>query len=340
MIDLRSDTVSPATEMMLNAMRLASVGDEILREDPSVNALENYAANLFGREDAVFTVSGTMSNQIAVMAFCERGDEIILGSESHMYNLETGGLAALSQVQARAVPCPKGYYDPDLIEGAIQSQGVQNPRTSLICIENTYNLNRGYPVQVQNIKAISTLAHSYGIPIYLDGARIFNAAYALEINFKRLTEYVDAFQICLTKGLCAPFGSLLIGSKEFVEKARGFKQRLGGGMRQVGYFAAAGLVALKTMLPQTALDNMRAKKLSVALATDFPGILDISEVSSNILTINVASMCEDSAAFYSRMAEAGVRIKRVGNSEFRLVCHRGISDSDIDVVLSAVRKAL
>lgn len=339
-IDMRSDTVSPPTDAMLDAMRSARVGDEIMGEDPSVNELERFAADLFGKEAAVFTVSGTMSNQIAVMALCDRGDEVILGSESHMYNLEVGGLAALSQVQARTISCPRGYYDPNLVENAIQNQGIQNSKTGLICIENTCDLNRGYPVHVQNIRDIYTVARLHDIPLYMDGARIFNAAYALGVDVRQISKSVDALQICLTKGLCAPFGSLLLGSAKFVKKAKWLKQRLGGGMRQIGYLAAAALVALKAMPPQAKLDNIRAKKLAENLSSNFPGILDITDVLSNIVTINISSICRDINGFQKRMSETGVRIKRVSNSEFRLVCHRGICDSDIDIVLSAIQMSL
>lgn len=340
MIDLRSDTVTLPTEEMLDAMRFAKVGDDILGEDPTVKELEEYAANLLGKEAAVFTVSGTMSNQIAVMALCDRGDEVILGSESHMYNMEVAGLAALSQVQARAISCPKGYYNPQLIERAIQDRSVQHAKTGLICIENTYNMNRGYPVSKQNINDVVSLAHSRGVSVYIDGARIFNAASVLGTDVKDLVRSVDVLQICLTKGMCAPFGSLLLGSNNFVDHARWLKQRVGGGMRQAGYSAAAALVALKTMIPQIEKDNARAKKLLSHILAELPGLFDESETVTNIITIDVSKNCKDALAFYKQMLNAGVHVKKVGESEFRMVCHRGVSDSDIEIIVSALKNAV
>lgn len=340
MLDVRSDTASLPSLEMLDAMRTARVGDEILGDDPTVNELEAYGASLFQKEAALFTVSGTMSNQIAVMAFCDRGDEIILGRESHMYNLEAGGLAALSQVQVRTIPCSKGWYDPRLVEAAIRCPGKQCPKTSLVCIENTYDLNRGYPVTVDNTLEIAALARAHNIPLYIDGARLFNAAAALGVEITELSDPADAIQICMTKGLSAPFGSLLLGDAAFVEKARWLKQRIGGGMRQAGYLAAPALIALKTMPEKIAEDNLRTRRLAEEITRFASDLFDLTDVKSNIITLDIGKRGIDPSAFLSTMLQNGVYPKHIGGTEFRIVCHHGITDMHIAQIARAIKDAV
>lgn len=340
MIDVRTDTVTKPTQKMLDAMYRAEVGDEILGEDPTVKELESLAAAMFQKEAALFTVSGTMSNQLAVMALTQRGDEVIVGDRSHIYHHEAGALAALSQVQARTVECQEGIPDPARFQQAIRTADLQSARTGLICLENTYDLNRGYPVSAEQMAAVAALGKEYGVPTYLDGARIFNAAFALDTTADRLAAPVDALQICLTKGLCAPFGSLLLGDGAFVEKARWLRQRIGGGMRQAGYMAATGIVALKEMTEQTLLDNQNAKALAHRIAKRHPLLLDPDTVRSNIINLDAAHAGVDPEAFLQGMQEHGVLIKAVDLGHFRMVCHYGIDEPELDQIEAAVTKAI
>lgn len=340
MIDVRSDTASMPTADMMSAILAAELGDEILGEDPTVRKLEAVAADLFGKEAALFTCSGTMSNQIAIMALTSRGDEVIVGSRSHIYNLEAGGLAALSQVQVRALPFPKGYMDPAVVREAIQPIGMQYATTRLICLENTYDLNQGYPVTAENTAEICALAHSFGIPVYLDGARIFNAATSLGVPVLDLVRDVDALQVCLTKGLGAPFGAVLAGSKEFIETCRRLRQRVGGGLRQAGIVAAPGIVALTQMTHRLEADHQNAAILAAGLKQLDGTLLESTSVPSNAITIDISRTGVDPKAFLQRVNEAGVRIKPIGQTEFRLMTYHNIGSNEIEKILDAVRLGL
>lgn len=329
MIDLRSDTVTLPTREMLKAMQQAKVGDDILREDLSVRDLEELSAKIVGKEAAMFTVSGTMSNQIAVMTLTERGDEIIVGDKSHIFNLEVGGVAALSQVQVHPVDFRDGQLECLELEKFIRSYGVQFPRSSLLCLENTYDLNLGIAIPAEQIKNISAVAHENGMNVYLDGARIFNAAQKLNIEVYQLCKPVDAVQFCLTKGLCAPFGAILAGSNEFIEKARWFKQRLGGGFRQVGYMAAAAIVALNKAGAQVEEDNRKAECLASLLLEQCPELLKWIPNQTNIIKIDISTFDCNEIWFMQQLKEEQILIKPLGNGTFRLVCHKDIQWSDL-----------
>lgn len=340
MIDMRSDTASMPTAEMMSAIQLAKLGDDISGEDPTVNKLEEIAAEIFGKEAALFTCSGTMSNQIAVMALVGRGDEVIVGERSHIYNLETGGLAALSQVQVRALAFPDGYMDPELVRAAIQPFGVQAPTTRLICLENTYDLNAGIPVTAENTAEICALAHSFGIPVYLDGARIFNAATSLGVSVKDLVRDVDALQVCLTKGLGAPFGAVLAGSREFIDKCKRMRQRVGGGLRQAGIVAAPGIVALSHMSQRLAEDHRNARILARGLKEIDPSLLDSAEVPTNAVTIDIRHTGIRSEDFQSQLLQSGVKIKQIGISKFRMMTYHNIGPQEISHVLDSIKLAL
>ncbi|MDR1710228.1 MAG: PLP-dependent transferase [Candidatus Accumulibacter sp.] len=338
MIDMRSDTASLPTPAMLEAIRNAPLGDEILGEDPTVKRLEALAAEIFGKEAALFTVSGTMSNQIAVMAFTQRGDEIVVGSRSHIYNLEAGGLSALSQVQPRPLEFPQGRMDPAQVEEAIRPPGVQNARTGLVCLENTYDLNKGYPVTAENTAEVCRAAHGRGVPVYLDGARIFNAAISLGTDVRALTREVDAVQVCLTKGLGAPFGALLMGEKSFIEKCKWLKQRLGGGLRQGGVVAAPGVVALTSMRERLREDHENARRLALGLKEIDATLLDAEDVRSNAVGIDASAARIDPETLLRRLSEEGIKIKRTGPSSFRLMTYPGITREHVETVLAAMKK--
>lgn len=339
-IDLRSDTVTQPTQEMREAMYNAKVGDDILGEDPTVKELEKLAASMFGKEEGLFVSSGTMANQIAVMAFTNRGDEVIVGDTSHIYNLEVGGLAALSQVQTRPIPVPDGIYDLTILEESIQEKGIQLPKTGLICIENTNNLNAGLVVPVDNINAVCDLAKKNEIPVYMDGARIFNAAVALDIDAKEIVKNVDAVMFSLTKGLAAPFGAVLLGDRSFIKKARWIKQRIGGGFRQAGFMAAPGIVALKTMISRISIDHHNAKLLGNGLS-DIPGLkVDTTRIHTNIVSGSIEQLPITIEDFLTRLLHRGIKAKRISRTSFRMVTHLGIDESHIEYVIESVKEII
>lgn len=339
-IDLRSDTETMPTAAMLQSVLTARLGDDILGEDPTVKELEALGAEMFGKEAAMLTVSGTQANQIAVMTLTERGQEVIVGDRTHIYNLEVAGLACLSQVQPRPIACPRGFYDPDLVAASIREPGIQAARTGLICLENTYDLNRGYVMAPANIDAIGDLAHAAGIPVYMDGARILNAAAACGVGIRKLVAKTDAVQLCLTKGLAAPVGSLLMGTGAFIDKARWVRQRIGGGMRQAGIIAAPALVALRTMVDRLAEDHANAAFLAQGLHDLDPRLVDPAEVQTNVVTIDVSHLQAGPGAVPDRLAARGIKIKQVGPTAFRMICHNDISRPDLDLVLSVFAEIL
>lgn len=340
MIDFRSDTVTLPTEEMMRAMQLAEVGDDILREDISVQELECLAAQVVGQEASVFTVSGTMSNQIAVMALTERGEEIIVGDRSHIYNLEVGGVAALSQVQVKPVLFPDGRIPLAKLSENIRSFGVQSPRSSLLCIENTYDLNRGIAITRAEIENAAAFAHEHSMKIYMDGARIFNASQKLKVNVDLLCRSVDAVQFCLTKGLSAPFGAILAGPSSFIEKARWLKQRLGGGFRQAGYMAAAAIVALKSANQTIDDDNKKADYLAALLTDKCPEIINWLPDQTNIIKIDLSLYKYNEDWFMQYLKSENILIKPLGNNKYRLVCHKDIKWTDLEKASEIILKCI
>ena len=335
-IDLRSDTVTQPSQEMRDAMHKAVVGDDIMGEDPTVRKLEIMSADITGKEDALFVTSGTMGNQIAVMALANRGEEVIVGDTSHIYNLEAGALAALSQVQTRAIEVPNGVYDIRKMEELIQADGIQNARTSLICIENTNNLNAGFVVPLENINAVCELAKENNIPVHLDGARIFNAAVASKTSVKEITRNVDTVMFALTKGLAAPFGAILAGNKDFIAKARWMKQRIGGGFRQAGFLAAPGIVALNAMSPQLEVDHKHAQILGHGLSKINKLKVDTSRIHTNIITGSVEDLPITIDNFLEKLLHMSIKAKKISNKSFRMVTHYGIEERDLHEVIKAV----
>ncbi len=335
-IDLRSDTVTQPTQAMRDAMYHAVVGDDIMGEDPTVSELELLVANMLGKEDGLFTTSGTMANQLAVMSFTNRGEEVIVGDTSHIFNLEAGGLAALSQVQTRSIEVQHGIYDIEKLEALIQEEGIQRARTGLICIENTNNLNAGLVVPLENIKEVCELGKHYRIPVYMDGARLFNASVALGIEAKELVKEVDAVMVALTKGLAAPFGAVLVGTKEFISKARWFKQRIGCGYRQAGFLAAPAIVALNTMLPQIAIDNINAKILGERLLEIDGLMVDTNRIHTNIVLCSIEKLNISMDEFLVELLKSNIKAKRISNTSFRMVTHYGITEVELNQVIKAI----
>lgn len=335
-IDLRSDTVTHPTLEMRKAMSEAEVGDDVYGEDPTINRLESMSAERMGMEDALFTTSGTQSNLIAVLTHTARGDEIIAGNFAHIFLNEVGGASALGGVVMHTIPNDSfGRLDADDIERTIRRDNIHFPKTTLLCLENTHNQCGGAVLDVDYTNKTCNLAHTHGLRVHLDGARIFNASVALGVPVRVLTENADSVSFCLSKGLSAPVGSLLCGSSDFVKRARKFRKMLGGGMRQAGIIAAAGIVALETMVDLLAEDHANAKRLAKGLA----GIQGIdSNPDSPSTNIVMFSLLPDLSVnrFMEGLTEAGVRVGSRGGSLFRAVTHCMISSSDIDEALMRI----
>jgi threonine aldolase len=335
-IDLRSDTVTQPTPEMRQAMFEAVVGDDVFGDDPTVNELERRAAELLGKEAALFVASGTMGNITAILTHAQRGDEVIVGSEAHILLAEVGGAGALACAVLRPVPNDaRGRLDPAAVETTIRGQNVHFPRTALVCVENTHNRCGGAALAADDTATIADVAHRHGVAVHLDGARIFNAAIALGVPAKELAAPVDSVTFCLSKGLSAPAGSLLCGSREFIDRARRNRKMLGGGMRQVGILAAAGLVALDQMIDRLAEDHENAALLARGLA-GMPGIeIDPESVETNILFLTTA---EPASGFAPRLQEAGVLAGASGPNSVRMVTHYGIERRHIEDALLRIAR--
>lgn len=337
-IDLRSDTVTRPTEKMRKAMYKAEVGDDVYRDDPTMLALEEKAAEKLGKQAALFVPSGTMGNQVAVMTHTQRGDEIILEEDSHIYVNEVGGIAVLAGVQAKTLKGVSGVVHAKEIENAIRDENIHYPRTSLICIENTHNNAGGKVTPLETMKQVYEVGQKHTIPIHLDGARVFNAATYLKVDVKKITQYADSVNFCLSKGLCAPIGSILLGSNDFIDKARKNRKLLGGGMRQVGILAAAGIIALDEMTERLQEDHDHAKLLAEGLA-DIPGIqIDVDGVQTNIIMLDITGMGLNGNQLSEHLKKENIQINGSKNGKIRLVTHAFFAKEDIEIVLKAIRK--
>jgi threonine aldolase len=342
MIDLRSDTVTHPTPAMREAMARAEVGDDVYREDPTVNRLEAMAAAMMGKEAALFVPSGTMGNLAAVLAHCQRGDEVIMGHLGHTFLFEAGGVSALGGVFVHTLTNqPDCTLRIDDILAAIRPNDVHHPITRLVILENTHNRCGGVPLRVDYTQRVGDAIHARGLGLHLDGARIFNAAVALGVSASELAAPADSVTFCLSKGLCAPVGSLLCGSRDFIERARRIRKQLGGGMRQAGVLAAAGIVALETMVERLAEDHRRAKALARGLS-QISGIeLPLGEPPTNMVFLALQPHIPwDAAQVAARLAENGVRVGVVGPRQFRLVTHYWIGDAEIEQTIAAFRQVL
>ncbi len=337
-IDLRSDTVTHPTQEMRDAMYKAEVGDDVFGEDPTINRLEQMAARRLGKEAALFTPSGTMSNLLAVLSQTKHGDEIILGSEAHIFWNEVGGAAALGGVVLRTVlNKPDGTMDIAAVENAIRSQNIHYPPTTLLCIENTHNRCGGSVLTAEYTADICRMAHSHGLKVHLDGARIFNAEVALGVPAATLAAPADTVCFCLSKGLSAPVGSLLCGSKETIERARKLRKMVGGGMRQAGIIAAAGVVALEKTVSRLAEDHAHAKRLADGIAA-IKG-MSVEPVVTNIVMFEPPQRIE-APSFVRMMGITEVLFTYPGGHRVRAVTHRMISAGDIDEALKRMRGAV
>lgn len=333
-IDLRSDTLTQPTKNMRKAMTEAEVGDDVFGEDPTVNRLEKIAADRMGKESAVFVPSGTMGNLISMLSHCNRGDEIILGDQSHIFLNEVGGIAALGGIHPHIIPNePDGTLNLDTVEKKIRTSDLHYPPTRLIALENTHNYCMGSPIGPEYIQQASDLAKRYGLQIHVDGARIFNAAVALEVDVKDLVREVDSVMFCLSKGLSAPVGSLVCGNKKFISRARKWRKMVGGGMRQSGHLAAAGIIALNDLVDELKKDHFNAQVLAKGLARLNGIALDPELVKTNIIFFNLKHPTLNPDTFLEKLETQGIKMLAIESGVFRAVLHREISESQIERVI-------
>lgn len=344
-IDLRSDTVSWPTPAMREAMTNARVGDDVFGDDPTVKQLEAESASLLGKEAGLFVASGTMGNLCAVLAHCGRGDEMILGREAHIFRSEAGGSAGLGGVHPNALPNqPDGTLKLEDVRRAIRFEDEHNPRTRLICLENTHNAIGGVAVSLEYTRQVGELARERRLKLHMDGARIFNAQAALGVPAKELVADANSVSFCLSKGLCAPVGSVLVGSKEFIGQARRIRKSVGGGLRQVGVLAAAGLVAIHDMIDRLPEDHDNACALAEGLAAIPHIVIDPARVQTNMVFFELAESAPVTSAELSARLKQDYRILLspliVYTQRFRAVTHYWITRERVNAVIEAVRAIL
>jgi len=342
MIDLRSDTISQPTPAMREAMANALLGDDVFGDDPTVNRLQELSAALLGKEAALFMPSGTMANLTAVLSHCGRGDEVILGNKSHTFLYEAGGISALGSVHScQLANQANGCIDLEDIEAAIRGENIHFPRTRLICLENTHNRCGGTALPLEYHKQVYAIAHRYKIPLHIDGARIFNASIALHEKAAAFAQECDSITFCLSKGLCAPIGSVLCGTREFIEQARRVRKQLGGGMRQVGVIAAAGIVALETMTERLAEDHQRAKALAIGLSSIDGLVFHMGMPTTNMVFIELAkSFPANAAQLVEKLKLYHLIVLPFGERQMRLVIHYWISDEDVTNAISIFNQVM
>lgn len=340
-VDLRSDTITLPTPSMRKAMAEADVGDDVFGEDPTVNRLEEMAAERLGKDAGLYVSSGTMANLVCQLTHCGRGEEMILGDQAHIFFYEQGGSSAVGSIHPRTVPNqPDGKLLLEDIEAAVRTENVHFPVTRLVVLENTHNRCNGAPLDSDYLQSVRRLADTYNLKIHMDGARLFNAAAALDVPAAELADAADSVSFCLSKGLAAPVGSVVCGSRSFIDRARRARKVLGGGMRQAGILAAAGIVALTEMTARLSDDHANARHLAQGLATLEDITVEPAVVRTNIVFFEI--MREDVTAkqLADTLAIEGVRVLPTGSQRLRAVTHYHISAQDIDHALEVIRKVL
>jgi threonine aldolase len=338
-IDLRSDTVTEPTEAMLDAMRSATFGDDSRDGDPTVRRLEALAAERAGTEAAAFVPSGTMANLVALLTHAERGGEVVLEQGSHTLSSELGGVAAIAGLFYRPVPGRRGAMDLDRLGETVRTGTRLRMGTALIWLETTHNGAGGAVLPLEHLAAVQALAAERGLPVHIDGSRIFNAAIALGVGVPEIARHADSVAFCLSKGLSAPVGSLLCGSSPFIERARAFRRMVGGNMRQSGPLAAAGIVALETMVDRLAEDHTTARCLARGLHDVQPTSIDPATIETNIVRVSVRGSGRTAAAIAEDMDRRGVRVSASAADQLRFVTHRHIADADVDQAIAAFAEA-
>lgn len=332
LVDLRSDTVTRPSPEMYEAMRSAPLGDDVLGDEPTVAKLEALAAERTGKEAAVFVPSGTMGNQIALAAHCQPGDSILIEEEAHILYYEVGAPALIAGVVSWTLPSDGGAMEPAAVESRILKASLHTPGTRLICLENTHNRAGGTVIPLATMTAYRQIADRHGVAIHLDGARVFNAAVALGVPVSEITRHVDSVNFCLSKGLRAPVGSVLCGPADFIVRARIWRKRLGGGMRQAGLLAACGIVSLTQMVDRLADDHRRARTLAEALSL-LPGLtVDLAKVQTNMVMVGTPT---PAAAWVPRLHEHGIACFDVAPNRLRLVLHADVDDEGVGRAIAA-----
>ena len=339
-IDLRSDTETLPTEAMLEAMRSAELGDDILKEDPTVNKLEAMAAELLGTEAAMLVISGTMGNLVCLMAHTNRGEEVIIDPESHIFYYEAGSMAGIAGLMPMPVVSRNGILDPADIAAAVRKPDQHFPRPSLLCLENTHNRGGGTVTPLDLHRRLCRVAHENNLKVHLDGARIFNAAIAENVSASAFAAEVDSVMFCLSKGLSCPLGSIVGGSKKFIEKANRCRKRIGGGMRQAGIIAAAGIIALEQMIDRLAEDHLCAKLLAEGLNKIAGFSVDMKLVQTNMVYADHSKLGIDTVQVVERLKKAGVLVSARPPVHIRLVTHRHHNKAVIEEALARTKKVL
>jgi len=340
-VDLRSDTITRPTPAMRRAMAEAEVGDDVFGEDPTINRLEEMAANRLGKEAGLFVASGTMGNLVCLLTHCGRGDEVLLGDASHTFLYEQGGSAGLGGIHPRPLGNqPDGTLELDHLEAAIRPDNIHFPRTRLIVLENTHNRCSGSPLTPDYMKDVGDIARRHGLRIHVDGARIFNAAAALGVTASHLASEADSVMFCLSKGLAAPVGSVVCGSRDFIKEARRTRKLVGGGMRQAGVIAAAGIVALTEMIDRLKDDHENARRLGEGIAETKGLSVDLPRIQTNMIYINITRSDLSSADLAHRLAREGVLVLPTGPRQLRAVTHRHITREDMDHAARVIRQAV
>ncbi len=339
-VDLRSDTLTLPTPEMRDAMARAEVGDDVWEEDPTVKRLEALAAERLGKAAGLYVTSGTMGNLIAVVSQAQAGQEVILDLDSHIFNNEVAGAAVIGSLQMRPVKTQRGFLTPDQVREALRPSNIHIPPTGLVCVENTHNRHGGTCCTPEEINAVAAVAHDAGVPVHMDGARLFNAAVALKRPARDFVRNVDSVTFCVSKGLAAPVGSVICGSSGLIDKARRVRKMLGGGMRQAGVIAAAGIVALETMVDRLAEDHANARALAEGLAKHPRLSVDLASVQTNIVIFQVARGDAAASAVATGELVAGcaarkVKIHAIGAASIRCVTHKDVDAEDIARTLEA-----
>ena len=338
-IDLRSDTVTLPSDSMKKAISSSPLGDDVFGEDPTVNALQERAAQITGKEAALFVPSGTMGNLVSILSQCARGTEIILGDQSHTFLYEGGGVSIYGGIHSRQLRNQRdGTLDLADIKNAIRTKDDHFPETGMICLENTHNRCFGAPLSISYMNSVSNIAKEHHLKIHVDGARIFNAAASLNTSVKKLVSVANSVSFCLSKGLSAPVGSLVCGSQKFIAKARRIRKSLGGGMRQTGIVAAAGLEALDTMSERLKDDHKNAGKLAEGIQNIAGLFLNLNNIHTNIVYFEMKT--DNGKTFVEKMADNGVLFFQISPGKFRMVTHYGITSEDIDRVLKLLKDEL
>jgi len=337
-IDLRSDTVTLPTEEMLEAIQSAKLGDDVFGEDLTIRELEELAAEKMGKEKALLVVSGTQANLISLMSNTKRGNSVILEAQSHIYWYEGIGLSAIACLLPLLVKSQTGVLSPEDVEKAIRPKDIHFPDATLVCIENTHNRHGGTIVTPNQMKGIREVAEAHGLKLYVDGARIFNAAVALKIDVKKLAMHAENLMFCLSKGLSCPVGSLIVGSQEFIEKARKIRKVLGGGMRQAGIIAAPGIIALEKMIDRLEEDHRNAKRLAEGIAKIRGLSVNLDAVQTNIVRFDIKNPRITDYGFLSKLKDKGILALTQDKNTVRMVTHRGITKEDIEETISAIKE--